>query len=84
MKLNTRDHIAPIVEKLTDHPTRADLIRYAKDGFYHDFDTPLATPKMDLVTALMNLHRATNDDGYKKLANRVADGEFDEPPTRRT
>lgn len=76
--MNTRKDLHPLVEKLTDHPLRKKLIADAKAGRFHDFDTEEATPKMLLVQTLMELCGLTGDKGYRLLANRVANGEFDE------
>ncbi len=54
---------------------RDRLILRAKAGRYHDFETPLATPKIALYRELLDL-------GYADLAQKVRDGGYDhEPPT---
>ncbi len=47
------------------------LIDRAKKGYYHDFESPLATPKIELVADL----RA---NGLSILAQKVIDGDYDE------
>jgi len=47
-----------------------DMEAKARDGYYGDFTSPLATPIMQLVQDL----RAK---GALKLADRAMDGEFD-------
>lgn len=46
------------------------IVQQARAGRWSDFDTSLATPKMDLVEMLRT-------DGHEDLAKRVMDGEFD-------
>lgn len=60
-------------------PVRRDainkLITQAKQGFYHDFDTPLPMPKVQL-------HRDLLATELPHLAKRVTEGAYnDEPPT---
>lgn len=50
---------------------RDALIKLAKDGYYHDFETTLATPKITLHDDLMRA-------GYLDLAQNVIDGDYDE------
>jgi len=54
---------------------RTTILRRAERGYYHDFDSPLATPKVQLVTEL----RAA---GFEDLAQKTIDGAYDdEQPT---
>ena len=43
----------------------------AREGFYHDFKSPLATPKLALVSAL-------NGAGLRAIATEVEEGKYDE------
>jgi hypothetical protein len=54
---------------------RDRIIARALSGLYHDFDSPLETPKMELVEELRQA-------GYADLAQKVKDGDYDdETPT---
>lgn len=48
----------------------ADMVKRARDGYYDDFRSPLATPCIQLVTELRALKKFA-------LAHRAAEGEFD-------
>lgn len=48
-----------------------NIAAQAQKGYYHDFESPLATPKIQLVSDLRGV-------GLQDLAKRVIDGEFDE------
>lgn len=67
-----------LVEDLWKKPyslTRATIEQRAKRGDYHDYDSDLATPKMELVRDL----RAA---GFDDLAEKTIDGAYDdEHPT---
>ena len=67
-----------LVEDLTRKPpsaTQVALLKRAAAGHYHDFDTPLAAPKMQLVEDL----RAA---GFSDLADKTINGDYDdESPT---
>lgn len=47
-----------------------DMEKKAREGYYDDYKSPLATPKMQLVADL-------NREGREKLAYRAMNGEFD-------
>ena len=47
-----------------------DRIGLAREGYYDDFKTPLATPLVTLYTDLMAA-------GHPAMAQRVVDGDFD-------
>lgn len=49
---------------------RDAIIKRAKDGYYHDFETPVATPKVDLHNHLLAA-------GYEDLAFKVTQGNYD-------
>jgi hypothetical protein len=67
-----------LLEDLWDKPyslRRAEIERRAKRGDYHDFDTTLAAPKMELVKDLRSA-------GFDDLVQKVLDGAYDdESPT---
>jgi hypothetical protein len=64
----------PTTEKLAKALREAGaslaMIIRAKDGYYDDYRSPLATPMMQLYADLMA-------EGKRDLAERVAAGEFD-------
>lgn len=47
-----------------------DMARKARDGYYDDYETPIATPKIQLVVDLLTAGRAD-------LADRAKAGEWD-------
>lgn len=57
------------------HPKVRAIIEKAKDGFYHDFDTLIATPKMQLHLDLL-------DAGLNQIDQKMQNGDYDdEEPT---
>jgi hypothetical protein len=56
-----------------------DMSLRARDGYYHDFLSPLATPEMQLCADLMDMAIRLPDRRSAILAIRtkVIDGEFD-------
>ena len=50
--------------------SRDAIIKQAKKGFYHDFETPIALPKMQLFKDLTNA-------GFLDLADEVKNGRYD-------
>ncbi len=51
------------------------IIEKAESGYYHDFDTPIATPKMQLHTDLL-------DAGLVEIDKKMQNGDYDdESPT---
>lgn len=72
---DTKTTLVTDLEQKPQSVLRDRLIARAKAGHYHDFETPLATPKVTLVKDLANM-------GYEDLAQKVKDGGYDhEPPT---
>lgn len=72
---DTKTTLVRDLEGKPESVLRDRLIARAKAGYFHDFETPLATPKVTLVKELTNL-------GYDDLAQKVKDGAYDhEPPT---
>lgn len=51
-------------------PARDELIVLARRGVYHDFETTIATPKMQLRRDLLAA-------GFEDLANKVVEGYYD-------
>lgn len=51
----------------------------ARDGYYHDYLSPLATPELQLIEDLMTSARATSwkADAILALRRRVINGDFD-------
>jgi hypothetical protein len=49
---------------------RDALIEKARSGHYHDFDSPLPAPKIQLVTEL-------TEAGFMDLASKVMAGDYD-------
>ena len=47
-----------------------DMVERAERGYYDDFESPLTSPIVQLVTDLVRVHQM-------ELANRARDGEFD-------
>ncbi len=72
---DTKTTLVADLEQKPEGPLRNRLIARAKAGHYHDFDTPLAMPKVTLYKELLGL-------GYDDLAQKVRDGGYDnERPT---
>jgi len=60
----------------------AEMITRAIDGYYHDYQSPLAFPQMQLVKDLLDLARtpatpATSRPLLRALAGGVKAGDFD-------
>lgn len=74
MGTTKKDLILDLQKKPTSL-VRDRIIARALAGLYHDFDSPLETPKMELVEELRQA-------GYPDLVQKVKDGDYDdEPPT---
>jgi len=72
---DTKTTLVADLEQKPESVLRDRLIARARAGYYHDFETELATPKVTLVKDLANM-------GYEDLAQKVKDGGYDhEPPT---
>lgn len=72
---DTKTTLVADLEQKPQSVLRDRLIGRAKAGHYHDFETPLAMPKVTLYKELSNL-------AYTDLAQKVRDGGYDhEPPT---
>jgi len=70
MSIPTTERLAQAMEQAG---CPADGIAMARQGYYDDFKSPLATPIVQLVSDL----RA---NGFLELAQRAMDGEFDSTP----
>lgn len=53
---------------------RDRLIQLARRGHFHDFETSLATPKIELRNALLAL-------GFDDLAQKTIEGAYDDDPS---
>ena len=69
MEIPTTERLARALEELDD-PKVNWMIEKARQGYYDDFKSPLATPEIQLV---IDLHIY----GHNELAKRVINGEFD-------
>ena len=65
----TSERLARDLEALDD-PRLAGMIQRAHDGLYDDFKSPLETPIQTLVNELNGL-------GYRQMADRARNGEWD-------
>lgn len=62
-----------------------ELIERARAGYYDTYDSPVATPLVQLVNDLRELQEKAQKAGrgfhvYKALCQRVVDGDFDGTP----
>jgi hypothetical protein len=55
---------------------RDGIIARAKQGYYHDYETSLATPKMTLYAEL-------REAGFRDLAVKARDGDYDDEWSRK-
>ena len=56
-------------------PKVKEIIEKARRGYYHDFDTPIATPKIQLHLDLL-------DAGLTEIDKKMQNGDYDdESPT---
>jgi len=67
--MHTKDMLAAELEKIG----LKDMAAKARDGYYHDFLSPLDFPEITLVDHL----RAKGTTEARALAQRVINGEFD-------
>lgn len=80
--MNSKEKLAQALEEalikykgetvVADNITRGinKMIQKAKDGYYSDYDSPIATPCIQLVMDLRSL-------GIEDIAKRAIEGEFD-------
>ncbi len=80
---NTKIELVAELEKIvsqreaigvTDNSKIKAIISKAKAGYYHDFETEIATPKVQLVSDLREVKLKLCDD----IALKVINGEYDE------
>jgi hypothetical protein len=72
---DTKTTLVADLERKPPSEAREHLITLARGGFFHDYDSPSATPKVDLHDALAAV-------GYEDLAQKVINGAYDdERPT---
>jgi hypothetical protein len=63
-------HDAALGQALEEAGYPPAVVDQARRGFWSDFKSPLATPKMELAAMLAG-------DGHMELRGRVINGEFD-------
>jgi hypothetical protein len=63
-------HDAALGRALAEVGYPPSVVNQARRGYWSDFKTELATPKMDLAAMLAT-------DGHMELRQRVINGEFD-------
>lgn len=68
--LPTKEKLAQELEKLPPVNGLERLVKRARAGMYDDYESPLATPQMQLVEDLRQI-------GQQGFVHRVIDGEFD-------
>lgn len=74
MTTHTKDLLADELLKLG----LMDMSLKARDGYYHDFLSPLATPELQLCHDLITMSEGTpNRDAILALRQRVINGDFD-------
>lgn len=69
MTETSKEKLARALEEAGD-PKLAKMIERARDGFYSDYESPLALPELTLVRDLAAA-------GHPDLARRAQAGEFD-------
>lgn len=67
--MHTTEKLALALEEAKLH----EMAKVAREGFYHDFLSPLATPCMQLEADLRSQHT----DAAEKVRQRHLNGEFD-------
>ena len=65
--MKTKDRLARDL-KLFNAPEK--MIEYAKNGFYDDYESPIATPIIRLVQDCL-------ENGINEIAERAKNGEYD-------
>lgn len=65
--MSTKDNLVKALEEVH---APAEMIEKAKAGFYHDFESPIATP---IVRLVIDARVA----GLENIAQRAREGEFD-------
>jgi len=68
--MKTKDRL---VKDLKMFGAPEQMIEYARNGFYDDFETPIATPILRLIQDCL-------ENGINEVAQRAKDGEYDASP----
>ena len=68
--MKTKTKLVEDLQKKPASPHRDGLIRKAKSGHYHDFESPLSAPKMQLIHDLEKVR-------FKDIAAQVRAGDYD-------
>lgn len=76
----TGDKLAAALGEIPGMP--ASMIKRAQEGYYHDYESPLTFPLMELVSDLRDVQRipalpANSRPLVRGMIQRVEDGEFD-------
>jgi hypothetical protein len=73
--MHTKDMLAEELEKLGLTP----MVAAARDGYYHDYLSPLAMPELQLINDLAEAasKRPEQSGAIMALRRRVINGEFD-------
>lgn len=78
-KKDTRVHLVVELEKLKQYPEIKYMIEEAKAGEYHDYkNQKYCCGKTESYTRLKQLAFHYQDEACSYLADRIAEGEFDE------
>lgn len=68
-EIPTKEKLAQALEALNDGKLKR-VIRLARRGYYDDFESPLATPELELFSEM-------HARGYTEFCKRIVAGEFD-------
>lgn len=75
--MHTKDKLADALRRIG----LFDMSLQARDGYYHDFLSPLAAPELQLANDLAEAASATTDQSVRKailaLRQQVINGDFD-------
>lgn len=69
--MGTKDTLVSDLLKKEPSTYRNSIINKAKQGYYHDFESKIFTPKAQLLSDLTHA-------GFEDLANKVKCGDYDE------
>jgi hypothetical protein len=76
---DTRTDLVEELKKLKQHPEIVFMIQEAQAGEYHDYkNKKYICGKTEAVNKLYLISKFFQDPSFLPLANRIADGEFDE------
>lgn len=68
---NTKVELVQDLENTTPTLERDEIIQKARAGYYHDFESPYATPKMQLHMDLLAA-------GLKDIDQQMQNGDYDD------